>query len=126
MCLFFDIIDSKIINIFALKLKTFSYFFFWVLVGNNMKICFSQNNNLSNLTIGLSHSIILHRKIYFAGSSINANFSFSNCQNFPFQTVKISKLSKFSFFKLSKFSFSNCQNFQTVKISPLKTVKNAT
>ncbi len=51
----------------------------------------------------------------------------ANCQNFPFQTVKIflCKLSKFSFsncqnfpFQLSKFSFPNCQNFpfQTVKI----------
>ncbi len=30
---------------------------------------------------------------------------FSNCQNFPFQTVKI------SLFKLSKFPFPNCQNF---------------
>ncbi len=60
-----------------------------------------------------------------------------NCQNFPFQTVKIlhfqtvkifpSKLSKFFIFKLSKFLFSklskfpfpNCQNFlfRTVKIS---------
>ncbi len=36
----------------------------------------------------------------------------SNCQNFPFRTVKIFH------FKLSKFSFPNCRNFsfQTVKI----------
>jgi hypothetical protein len=56
-----------------------------------------------------------------------SKFLFSNCQNFPFQTVKFSlfKLSKFPFSKLSKFLFSNCQNFsfQTVKISLFKTVK---
>jgi hypothetical protein len=42
-----------------------------------------------------------------------------NCQNFPFQTVKI-LLSK-----LSKISFPNCQKFpfQTVKIFLFKTVK---
>jgi hypothetical protein len=41
-----------------------------------------------------------------------SKFSISNCQNFPFQTVKI------SLYKLSKFPFTNCQNFpfQTVKI----------
>jgi hypothetical protein len=54
-------------------------------------------------------------------------FSFSNCQNYPFQTVKIFlfKLSKISFSKLSKFSFTNCQNFlfQTVKIFLFQTVK---
>ncbi len=46
-------------------------------------------------------------------------FCFSNCQNFPFQTVKIFH------FKLSKFSISNCQNFsfQTVKISHFKLSK---
>jgi hypothetical protein len=57
---------------------------------------------------------------------LSPKFSFSNCQNFPFQTVKI------FLFKLSKFSFSNCQifPFQTVKISlfqlskfPFQTVK---
>jgi hypothetical protein len=42
-------------------------------------------------------------KIFFFKLS---KFSFSNCQNFPFQTVKI------SLFKLSKFLFSNCQFFQ--------------
>jgi hypothetical protein len=63
-----------------------------------------------------------------------SKFSFSNCQNFPFQTVKIFlfKLSKFSFSncqnflsKLSKFSFSNCQNFpfQTVRIFIFKLSK---
>ncbi len=70
------------------------------------------------------------------------NFPFPNCQNFTFQTVKISliKLSKFplsncqnfpyqivkiSLFKLSKFPLSNCQNFpyQTVKISLFKLSK---
>jgi hypothetical protein len=42
-----------------------------------------------------------------------SKFSISNCQNSLFRTVKISlfKLSKFSFFELSKFPFSNCQNF---------------
>jgi hypothetical protein len=42
-----------------------------------------------------------------------SKFPFLNCQNFPFQTVKM------FLFKLSKISFSNCQNvpFQTVKIS---------
>ncbi len=46
---------------------------------------------------------------------------FPNCQNFPFQTVKI------SLFKLSKFPFPNCQNFpfQTVKISLFKTVQKS-
>jgi hypothetical protein len=45
--------------------------------------------------------------------------SFSNCQNFPFQTVKI------SLSKLSKFPFQNCQNFplNTVKISLSKLSK---
>ncbi len=46
-------------------------------------------------------------------SSKLSKISISNCQNFPFQTVKISfsKLLKFSFSKLSKISFPNCQNF---------------
>jgi hypothetical protein len=48
-----------------------------------------------------------------------SKFPFPNCQNFLFQTVKI------SLFKLSKFPFSNCQNFpfQTVKISLSKLSK---
>ncbi len=56
-----------------------------------------------------------------------SKFPFSNCQKFPFQTVKISlfKLPKLSSFKLLKFSFSNSQKFtfQTVKNSPFRTVK---
>ncbi len=48
-----------------------------------------------------------------------SKISFRNCQNFPFQTVKI------SFSELSKFPFPNCQNFlfQTVKIFLFRTVK---
>jgi hypothetical protein len=56
-----------------------------------------------------------------------SKFSFSNCQNFPFQTVKISlfKLSKFPFYNSQNFPFANCQNFlfQTVKISLFKLSK---
>ncbi len=61
--------------------------------------------------IWLPSDLICFRKL--------SNFPFPNCQNFSFQTVKI------SLFKLSKFYFSNCQNFpfQTVKISLFKTVK---
>jgi hypothetical protein len=48
-----------------------------------------------------------------------SKFPIANCQNFLFQTVKI------SFFKLSKFPFPNSQNFlfQTVKISFFKLSK---
>jgi hypothetical protein len=55
-----------------------------------------------------------------------SKFFFPNCQNFPFQTVKILifKTVKFSFQNCQNFPFSNCQNFpfQTVKISHFQTV----
>jgi hypothetical protein len=47
-----------------------------------------------------------------------SKFSFSNCQNFLFQSVK------FFFFKLSKFSFSNVKVFLFKRQNfPLQTVK---
>jgi hypothetical protein len=113
-------------NISCLVLYTYLLFVLtWNMFGSFFFLCFYGLQWSSNC---------VSRKL--------SKFPFPNCQNFPFQTVKISfcKLSKFPFpncqnflfqavkislSKLSKFPFANCQNFpfQTVKISLFKLSK---
>ncbi len=61
---------------------------FWIVMGSNPNKTYIKE---------------VCRSIFFTTRQETVKNSFSNGQNFPFQTVKI------NFFKLSKFSFSNCR-----------------
>jgi hypothetical protein len=89
------------------------------------KNCVSASVKALTFSSPLILKLCVVKKIYVSRKL--SKFSFLNCQNFPFQTVKIFifKLSKFSFSNCQNFPFSNCQNFllQTVKIFLFQTVK---